>query len=63
MKLKNLFWLGQTAGETIASFGAARLVKNPDGKIQLIGGTVDDQAAHWPERITFANASGRMHTS
>jgi len=45
MKLINSFWLGQTTGETIATFGAARLVKKLDGKIELIGGTADDHAA------------------
>ena len=44
MKLKNSFWLGQTAGETMATFGAARLVKKLNGKIELIGGTTDDLA-------------------
>jgi hypothetical protein len=45
MKLINSLWLGQTTGETIASFGAARLVKKLDGQIQLIGGTADDLIA------------------
>ena len=45
MKLINSLWLGQTTGETIATFGAARLVKKLDGKIELIGGTADDHAA------------------
>jgi hypothetical protein len=45
MKLINSFWLGQTTGETLATFGAARLVKKLDGKIELIGGTADDHAA------------------
>jgi hypothetical protein len=44
MKLINSFWLGQTAGETIATFGAARLVKKLDGKIELSGGTAADLA-------------------
>jgi hypothetical protein len=30
--------------QVIASFGAARLVKKPDGKIELIGGTAEDNA-------------------
>jgi hypothetical protein len=42
MKLTNSLWLGQTTGETIAIFGAARLVKKLDGKIELIGGTPAD---------------------
>ena len=45
MKLINSLWLGQTTGETLATFGAARLVKKLDGKIELIGGTADDHAA------------------
>jgi hypothetical protein len=45
MKLINSLWLGQTTGETIAIFGAARLIKTLDGKIELIGGTADDHAA------------------
>lgn len=44
MKLINSYWLGQTTGETIATFGAARLVKKLDGKIELIGGTGKDHA-------------------
>ena len=61
MKLINSLWLGRTTGETIAIFGAARLVKKLDGKIELIGGTADDHAAarEWcalfaPD-IVFAN--------
>jgi hypothetical protein len=44
MKLMNSLCLGQTAGKTLATFGAARLVKKLDGKIELIGGTADDHA-------------------
>jgi hypothetical protein len=44
MKLINSFCVGQVTGETLATFGAARLVKNLDGKIALIGGTPDDHA-------------------
>ena len=65
MKLKNSLWLGQTTGETLAIFGAARLVKKLDGKIELIGGTAEQHAAarEWcslfaPE-IVFANPPRR----
>ena len=44
MKLKNSYWLGQTEGETIATFGAASLVKKLGGKIELIEGTARDHA-------------------
>lgn len=45
MKFNRLAWLPQDKGETIATFGDARLVKYLDGKIQLIGGTLDDRRA------------------
>ena len=45
MKLKNLLRPALLEGETIATFGDARLVKNLNGKFQLIGGTPDDRAA------------------
>ena len=32
-------------GETIAMFGAARLVRHLDGRHELVGGTAADQAA------------------
>ena len=59
MKLINSFWLGQTTGETIATFGAARLVKKLDGKIELVGGTAGDHAdAHeWCSMFAPANRS------
>jgi len=44
MKLNNSYWHGQTKGETMATFGAARLVKKLNGKIELIGGTAEDHA-------------------
>jgi hypothetical protein len=44
MKLINSFWLGDLTGETIATFGAARLVKKLNGKIELIGGNANDLA-------------------
>ena len=45
MKLKMLDWLTRNKGETLAYFGDARLVKQLSGKIELIGGTLDDQRA------------------
>ena len=46
MKLKYLLdQLRGRDGETIAVFGAARLVKQLDGKIQLLGGTPEDRRA------------------
>lgn len=46
MKIKYLLeQLRGRDGETIAVFGAARLVKHLDGKIQLIGGTPEDRRA------------------
>lgn len=45
MKLNRLAWLTQDKGETIATFGNARLVKKLDGKYELIGGSRDDRRA------------------
>lgn len=45
MKLKHLVRPAHSEGETIASFGDARLVKNLNGKFRLIGGTSNDRAA------------------
>jgi hypothetical protein len=43
--LKNHWYLALAAGSlAIASFGAARFVKNSGGKIELVGGTADDHA-------------------
>ena len=68
MNLKNSYWLGQTEGETMATFGAARLVKKLNGKIELIGGTADDHAdaREWcslfaPE-VVFGRQPARDHT-
>jgi hypothetical protein len=68
MKLKNSFWLGEIEGETIAIFGSARLVKELNGKIELIGGTADDHAdaREWcslfaPE-VVFARQPARNPT-
>jgi len=45
MKIKNYSWLIPAPAETIAHFGAARLVRNFDGRHELIGGTAEHQAA------------------
>ena len=47
MKLNRLAWLTRDEGELIAMFGDARLVRKLDGKIELIGGTLDDRRAAW----------------
>ena len=45
MKFNQLAWLTRDEGETIAVFGAARLVKKLDGKLELRGGSPDDRSA------------------
>ena len=45
MKLTKSIWLGLSPVETIARFGAARLVRKLDGRHELIGGTAEDHAA------------------
>lgn len=45
MKLNLLAWLKPDEGETLATFGSARLVKRRNGKIELRGGSVPDRAA------------------
>ena len=45
MKLNLLVRLKQDDGETLANFGAARLVKRLTGRIELLGGSPDDRAA------------------
>ena len=45
MKFKHLPGPDRCEGETIANFGAARLVKDLTGKFRLIGGTPTDRAA------------------
>lgn len=44
MKLNLLAWLKRDEGETLAYFGAARLIRKPAGKIELVGGPPDDRA-------------------
>jgi len=36
--------LNRKHAATIAAFGAARLVRNPDGRHELLGGTPEDHA-------------------
>ncbi len=45
MKLNLLVWLKRDDGQTLATFGAARLVQYLDGKIKLRGGSPDDRTA------------------
>jgi hypothetical protein len=45
MKINLLAWLKRDEGETLAWFGAARLVKKPTGNIELVGGSADDRTA------------------
>ncbi len=45
MKLNLLAWLKPDENEILAQFGAARLVKNRTGRIELIGGSTDDRTA------------------
>lgn len=46
MKTSQLLeFLRRSDGETLAWFGDARLVKYPDGKIKLLGGSLADHAA------------------
>jgi hypothetical protein len=45
MKLNVMVWLKRDDGETLANFGAARLIKKRDGKIELLGGSGDDRIA------------------
>jgi hypothetical protein len=45
MKLNRLDWLRRDEGEILAVFGAARLVKRLNGRLELVGGTAADQTA------------------
>ena len=46
MKISQLLaYLRGRHRETLATFGGARLIKEADGKIRLLGGSRDDRAA------------------
>ena len=45
MKMNLLDWLKQHEGETMATFGNARLVKKLNGRFELRGGSPDDRRA------------------
>ena len=45
MKINLLAWRKRDEGETLATFGGARLVKKLNGKIELVGGSADDRVA------------------
>jgi hypothetical protein len=49
MKINLLTWLKRDEGETMATFGEARLVKKLNGKFELRGGTAADrtEAKEW----------------
>ena len=49
MKINRLLWMAQSEGETIATFGTARLVKKLSGRMELIGGSPEDRgvAREW----------------
>ena len=49
MKIYRLLSFAQDEGEIIARFGAARLIRKPDGRHELIGGTPADHtdALEW----------------
>jgi hypothetical protein len=44
MKINLLSCLRRDENETIATFGGARLVKNPGGRFSLLGGSQTDRA-------------------
>ena len=45
MKLNQFISFFRNEGETIATFGEARLVKQLSGKIELFGGSIEDRRA------------------
>jgi len=49
MKLKQLLECWLVRGEVVACFGAARLVKQPEGRFQLVGGNEAErsEAREW----------------
>jgi len=45
MRIKKYHWFTlENAGETLAFFGKARLIRKFDGRHELIGGTANDRA-------------------
>jgi len=69
MKLKTSSWLGLAPVETIACFGAARLIRKLDGRHELIGGTAEHHSAarEWcslfaPEIVFSATARPQRPT-
>jgi hypothetical protein len=45
MKLKQFITAITLRNETVARFGTARLVREPRGRFQLVGGTTEDRSA------------------
>lgn len=45
MKINLLAWRKRDEGETLATFGEAKLVKKLNGEIELVGGSADDRTA------------------
>ncbi|MGC3960510.1 MAG: hypothetical protein QM813_22045 [Verrucomicrobiota bacterium] len=45
MNISLRYWFKATSDKTLATFGKARLIQKPNGKIELIGGTVADRIA------------------
>jgi hypothetical protein len=45
MKINLRTWFKATSDKPLATFGKARLIQKPTGKIELIGGTAADRIA------------------
>jgi hypothetical protein len=45
MKLNRSSWFTRDEGETLATFGDARLVKQLNGRLQVVGGSPSDHTA------------------
>ena len=45
MKLKSLVWWQRSTDKTLTTFGKARLIRKPTGRIELVGGSVEDRIA------------------
>jgi hypothetical protein len=62
MKLTNFSWFSSATVETIARFGAARLVRKLDGRHELTGGMPSEHSAarewcsHFAPEIVFTSA-------